>query len=180
MSLGTKASEINNNEKDPKITYTTYKDESQLAQIRRIIDKDLSEPYTVYVYRYFLHSWPQYCHLAVVHELESHGDKIVGAVVCKIESLELKKRTRGYIAMLAVDNDYRNRSIGSTLVANCVRSMICNENCDEVVLETEVTNTAALKLYEKLGFIRYKKRSKYYLNGIDAFRLILCVERTQL
>ena len=34
--------------------------------------------------------------------------------------------------------------------------MICDE-ADEVVLETEVTNTAALMLYERLGFLRDKR-----------------------
>lgn len=35
----------------------------------------------------------------------------------------------------------------------------------EVVLETEVDNTAALHLYESLGFIREKRLHRYYLNG---------------
>jgi len=36
------------------------------------------------------------------------------------------------------------------------------------VLETEATNAAALRLYEKLGFVRDKRLPKYYLNGNDA------------
>lgn len=45
--------------------------------------------------------------------------------------------------------------------------------CEEVVLETEITNKAALSLYENLGFIRDKRLCKYYMNGVDAFRLKL-------
>ena len=45
--------------------------------------------------------------------------------------------------------------------------------CDEVILETEITNKGALRLYEKLGFARDKRLSKYYLNGVDAYRLKL-------
>lgn len=41
----------------------------------------------------------------------------------------------------------------------------------QIVLETEATNTAALRLYESLGFVRDKRLPKYYLNGNDAFRL---------
>ena len=41
----------------------------------------------------------------------------------------------------------------------------------QIALETEVTNAAALRLYESLGFIRDKRLPKYYLNGNDAFRL---------
>ena len=39
------------------------------------------------------------------------------------------------------------------------------------MLETEEANTAALRLYEKLGFVRDKRLPSYYLNGNDAFRL---------
>ena len=45
--------------------------------------------------------------------------------------------------------------------------------CQEVVLEAEVTNGGALRLYEKLGFLRAKRLRRYYLSGSDAFRLKL-------
>jgi len=44
---------------------------------------------------------------------------------------------------------------------------------EEVVLETEFDNIAALSLYESLGFIREKRLFRFYLNGKDAFRLVL-------
>ncbi len=44
------------------------------------------------------------------------------------------------------------------------------EGCDEVVLETEVTNSGSLALYERLGFIKDKRLCRYYLNGVDAYR----------
>ena len=46
----------------------------------------------------------------------------------------------------------------------------------QVVLETEVTNTNAMNLYSRLGFIREKRLFRYYLNGVDAFRLKLFFE----
>ena len=45
--------------------------------------------------------------------------------------------------------------------------------CLQVVLETEVSNTGALRLYENLGFVRDKRLFRYYLNGVDALRLKL-------
>lgn len=50
---------------------------------------------------------------------------------------------------------------------------MAERSADEIVLETEVTNTASLKLYERLGFLRSKRLHRYYLNGNAAFRLIL-------
>ncbi len=45
---------------------------------------------------------------------------------------------------------------GSELVKMAIREMI-RDGCEEVVLEAEVTNTGALKLYQGLGFIRDKR-----------------------
>lgn len=47
------------------------------------------------------------------------------------------------------------------------------QGAEEVVLETEITNKAALALYENLGFIKDKRLHRYYMNGVDAFRLKL-------
>ena len=38
-----------------------------------------------------------------------------------------------------------------------------------------MTNTAAMKLYERLGFLRSKRLHRYYLNGNTAFRFLLYV-----
>ena len=95
----------------------------------------------------------------------------IGAIVCKLD-FRKNKVLRGYIAMLAVDERYRKRKIGSNLVLKAINVMI-ESNADEVVLETEVTNKPALKLYENLGFVRDKRLFRYYLNGVDALRLKL-------
>ena len=51
-------------------------------------------------------------------------------------------------------------------------TLLCVFNI-QVVLETEVTNTVALSLYENLGFVRDRYLHQYYLNGVDAYRLKL-------
>ena len=40
-----------------------------------------------------------------------------------------------------------------------------------------MTNKGALALYGRLGFIRAKRLFRYYLNGVDAFRLKLLFPR---
>ena len=79
---------------------------------------------------------------------------------------------RGYIAMLATKEKYRGKGIATTLVSKAIDAMI-EQDADEIALETEVTNTAAMKLYERLGFLRSKKLHRYYLNGNSAYRLVL-------
>jgi peptide alpha-N-acetyltransferase len=46
---------------------------------------------------------------------------------------------------------------------------------DTIVLETECINTAALRFYESVGFIRVKRMLNYYMSGNDAFRLKLFI-----
>ena len=43
------------------ITISSYANEDQLGDIMVLMSKDLSEPYSVFTYRYFLHQWPKYC-----------------------------------------------------------------------------------------------------------------------
>lgn len=74
--------------------------------------------------------------------------------------------------MLAVQETHRGRGIATNLVRMAIDAMTARD-ADEIVLETEVTNTASLKLYERLGFLRSKRLHRYYLNGNAAFRLIL-------
>ena len=45
------------------IRYVVYESELQMPDIMRLITKDLSEPYSIYTYRYFIHNWPKLCFL---------------------------------------------------------------------------------------------------------------------
>lgn len=79
---------------------------------------------------------------------------------------------RGYIAMLATQQDYRGQGIATKLVRMAVDAMVAKD-ADEIALETEIDNIPSLRIYENLGFIRTKRLHRYYLNGNTAFRLIL-------
>ncbi|KAI1237490.1 N-alpha-acetyltransferase 30, partial [Lamprotornis superbus] len=160
-------------EEDLTIRYVQYESELQMPDIMRLITKDLSEPYSIYTYRYFIHNWPQLCFLDADVSLTTAmvGEECVGAIVCKLD-MHKKMFRRGYIAMLAVDSKYRRKGIGTNLVKKAIYAMV-EGDCDEVVLETEITNKSALKLYENLGFVRDKRLFRYYLNGVDALRLKL-------
>ena len=43
------------------VEYIVYENELQMPCIMRLIQKDLSEPYSIYTYRYFIHNWPHLC-----------------------------------------------------------------------------------------------------------------------
>lgn len=48
---------------DQDIQYVNYESEKQMPAIQQLIEKDLSEPYSIYTYRYFIHNWPKLCFL---------------------------------------------------------------------------------------------------------------------
>ena len=50
-------------EKSINLTYVGYESELQMEAIMALITKDLSEPYSIYTYRYFIHNWPKLCFL---------------------------------------------------------------------------------------------------------------------
>jgi hypothetical protein len=43
--------------------YNPAEETTQLEAIRRMISTDLSEPYSIYVYRYFLYQWGDLCYM---------------------------------------------------------------------------------------------------------------------
>ncbi|KIJ60467.1 hypothetical protein HYDPIDRAFT_117178 [Hydnomerulius pinastri MD-312] len=152
-----------------EIMYRQYIGESDLPHIMSLVQSELSEPYVIYTYRYFLHQWPQLAFLAI-----PAGSSVpIGVIVCK-QSMHKHISNRGYIAMLSVNKNWRKRGVASTLVRRSVEVMK-RHSVNEVVLETEYDNAAALSLYESLGFIREKRLYRFYLNGKDAFRLVLAV-----
>ncbi|KAL5009067.1 hypothetical protein ScPMuIL_014648 [Solemya velum] len=165
IQISDEASDCEERDVKDGLEYVVYESELQMPDIMKLITRDLSEPYSIYTYRYFIHNWPKLCFLAM------DEDKCVGAIVCKLD-MHKKMVRRGYIAMLAIDAEYRRRKIGSHLVLKAIQAMM-KDDCDEVVLETEITNRPALKLYENLGFVRDKRLFRYYLNGVDALRLKL-------
>ncbi|KAJ9189779.1 hypothetical protein P3X46_001033 [Hevea brasiliensis] len=155
-----------------EIEYVSYGGEHHLPLIMGLVDQELSEPYSIFTYRYFVYLWPQLSFLAF------HKGKCVGTVVCKMG--EHRNTTfRGYIAMLVVIKPYRGRGIATELVTRSIKVMM-ESGCEEVTLEAEVTNKGALALYGRLGFIRAKRLFRYYLNGVDAFRLKLLFPQLEL
>ncbi|KAF3334437.1 N-alpha-acetyltransferase MAK3 [Carex littledalei] len=153
---------------EEEIDYVSYGGEQHLPLVMKLVDEELSEPYSIFTYRYFVYIWPNLTFLAF------HMGKCVGTVVCKMG--EHRSTFRGYIAMLVVIKPYRGKGIATELVTRAIRVMM-ESGCDEVTLEAEVTNNGALALYGRLGFIRSKRLYRYYLNGVDAFRLKLLFPR---
>lgn len=94
------------------------------------------------------------------------GDKIVGYIIFLIE-----RNSIGHIISLAVHPDYRRRGIGYMLISSAI-SFLSSLNIKSVKLEVRVSNTAAIKLYEKVGFRKNKLLRRYYMDGEDGYLMI--------
>ena len=112
------------------VIYMNYEDERHMSEIEALVAKDLSEPYSVFTYRYFLHKWPDLC--VCVFEKNQSGTgadktfvvgKMIACIICKGSDGSKEEGTsnseedqlKGYIAMLTVDAAYRKKGIGMTL-----------------------------------------------------------------
>lgn len=144
--------------------------DKEIAAVEAITGKYLSEPYSIYVYRFFINNWPELCLLAL------DNNKIIGNIICKVEP-HRGVRIRGYIGMLSVEDEYRGLGIAKKLIEESISLMIEKYQCDEITLETEVMNEKAIRLYENFGFIRIKRLHRYYMSRHDAFRLVLPVTK---
>ncbi|BGP24660.1 peptide alpha-N-acetyltransferase [Rhodotorula toruloides] len=181
-----------------EITYRAFRGEEDMDVLVELVDDELSEPYNLYTYRYFLDDWPHLCFFAYA------GDLPVGVIVCKQEphtkssksvpmdddeasaGAEQRRRplNRGYLAMLSTRKGYRATHLlrlslsvmirpPPSLLASLASEHPSRHPADEIVLETEADNDAALAFYAKMGFVREKRLYRFYLNGKDAYRLRL-------
>ena len=121
------------------VRYDPARENEYVPAMRQLISKDLSEPYSIYVYRYFLYQWGDLCFMAMDKDDGDDDDdgeqkdKLVGVVVSKLER-HRGGPLRGYIAMLAVREEYRGRGIATKLVRMAIDAMI-ERDADEVKKE---------------------------------------------
>lgn len=148
----------------PAVEYSLYQtDESDLLAIKELVEQFLSEPYSVFCYRYFCDTFPEHC----IEAKDANTGRLVGVIIGR--RTDHRGTRRGYLGMLAVSTSCRGMGIGSELIKRLIESM--RGIVDEIVLEAEATNESALRLYEKQGFIRDKLLTNYYMSGSDAYRL---------
>ena len=99
---------------------------------------------------------------------------VAGAVVGNIN--KKPNKVQGYIAMLAVEEEYRKKGLGRKMVELLMDIFKKSYKVNEISIETEVDNYAALGLYESFGFVRTKMYINYYFNANNAYKLKLFLD----
>lgn len=67
------------------------------------------------------------------------------------------------IMNLAVAPDWRRQGIGATLLCT-MSGLLHRQGIETLFLEVRPSNTAAIALYERSGFVQVGRRPKYYVN----------------
>ena len=153
--------------------FKTYPGNHQRQRIIELMTKYLSEPYPVYTYMYFLDLFPDCTILCYDKNKKDENNElyICGAVVGNIN--KKINKMQGYIAMLAVEVEYRKKGLGRKMVELLIDTFKKSYKINEITIETEVDNYAALGLYESFGFVRTKMYINYYFNANNAYKLKL-------
>ncbi|MDO5087880.1 MAG: N-acetyltransferase [Comamonadaceae bacterium] len=79
---------------------------------------------------------------------------LLGAVVCERQA-RLKKRHEATLAGMIITPGARGRGIGKALLRQFDRLVRQLHGLEHIVLSVTASNTAAVKLYEGAGFVRY-------------------------
>jgi dTDP-4-amino-4,6-dideoxy-D-galactose acyltransferase len=84
-----------------------------------------------------------------------NNDRIVGMITYKI------KDNFCTIGLLAVDRDFRGKSIGKLLIGGLINELT-GKNISRLYVVTQKANHAACRFYEKCGFIVDKVENVYH------------------
>jgi ribosomal-protein-alanine N-acetyltransferase len=141
-------------------------DPSDIIPVMEINLKTLPEHYSDYFYESLLAELPE---AFLVAEVER---KLVGYIMCKIEYgfSNFKKLgfvKKGHVVSVAVLPEHRKKGIGRALIEEAIAGVKLKKS-DELYLEVRCSNTEAIRLYEKLGFVIKQRLKAYYRDGEDA------------
>jgi len=135
----------------------------------------LPENYSTFFYRDLYRRFPKTFVVA-----EADGD-IQGYLMCRIERglsklKSLRPARHCHVVSIAVREPYRRRGIATSLMVEVMRNGRQEYSATECFLEVRVSNDAAVRLYEKLGFSKVKRNFGYYLDGEDAWVMAKFIE----
>ena len=127
--------------------------------------------YSDYFYESLLAELPEAFLVAEVDK------KLVGYIMCKIEYgfSNFKKLgfvKKGHVVSVAVLPEHRRKGIGEGLVLEAIVGVKLKKS-DELYLEVRCSNSDAVKLYEKLGFVIKQRLKAYYRDGEDAYLMAI-------
>lgn len=159
---------------EPPYSIREFK-ESDLSQVVNINYNCLPENYPDFFFLGIYYKYPKSFLIAEIND--EINNKVVGYVMYRkekgISSFGLKWVDKGHLVSIAVLPDHRGKKIGKNLLLGGIQSMKFDYNVKEIILEVRVSNTPAIKMYQKNQFEIVQTLNQYYKDGENAY-LMAC------
>lgn len=127
----------------------------------------LPENYPEFFFYYHLDNWGEAFFVAEIN------NEVVGYIMNRVErGIGFFRKSlvkKGHIVSIAILEEHRRKGIGEALMRAGMEAMRNVYDAKEVYLEVRVSNTPAIRLYEKLGFKVVKILEGYYSDGENAY-----------
>jgi [ribosomal protein S18]-alanine N-acetyltransferase len=146
-------------------------EERDLNSVVNINMATLPEHYSDYFFESLLRELPE---AFIVAEVD---DKVIGYIMCKIEFgfsnfRKLGFVKKGHVVSVAVLDQHRGKGVGKALMLEGINGVLSRKS-DEIYLEVRVSNTQAVRMYQRLGFQIKSRLRSYYRDGEDAYLMAL-------
>ncbi|MHA1310686.1 MAG: GNAT family N-acetyltransferase [Candidatus Helarchaeota archaeon] len=131
----------------------------------------LPENYASYFFLEVYYKFPQGFWVAE----NTRNGSIIGYCMWRVEktfsnfAISLRRIKIAHLISIAVLEDFRRQKIGERLLKFGMDSMARFYQVQEYYLEVRISNTSAIKLYEKYNFKKIKVLKGYYKDGEDAY-----------
>lgn len=83
-----------------------------------------------------------------------------------------KSRKKARLYSIAIAPAFRKQNLAKQLIEQVLASIIAL-GFQSIGLEVKVTNTAAIHLYQQMGFTIQSRLPHYYLDGTDGYKMLL-------
>mmetsp|Transcript_16453 Transcript_16453/g.28198 ORF Transcript_16453/g.28198 Transcript_16453/m.28198 type:complete len:175 (+) Transcript_16453:207-731(+) len=122
----------------------------------------LTETYQLPFYMQYLATWPEYCQVAV-----GPGDQTMGYVMGKSEGNG--NLWHGHVTAVTVAPEYRRQHLAETLMQILEEVTEKVHNGYFVDLFVRKSNSIAINMYQKFGYIKYREVLGYYSGEENAY-----------
>ncbi|KAI3773080.1 hypothetical protein L6452_04278 [Arctium lappa] len=164
-----------------RLLYVESEPASEMTTIRRFCCDDLlrfssvnldhlTETFNMSFYMTYLARWPDYFHVA-----EAPGNRVMGYIMGKVEGQG--ESWHGHVTAVTVAPEFRRQQLAKKLM-NLLEDI--SDKIDKayfVDLFVRASNTPAIKMYEKLEYIIYRRVLRYYSGEEDGLDMRKALSR---